>query len=147
MTPEDRGRVILEALSWEGTPYHPHGRVKGVGCDCAMYPAEVYAAPSVGLIERIGPQDYPVDWHMHRDQERFLSAVLQRAKATETPRPGDLVLYRWGRTFAHAGIVLGWPRIIHAVVDQGVVRADGERETALDGRRRLFFTLEGGHGI
>lgn len=141
MTPDQRSAVVREALSWEGTPYHPHGRVKGVGCDCAMFPAEVYAAHGVRLIAPVPPQDYPVDWHMHRDQERFLSAVLERARATPAPQPGDLVLYRWGRTFAHAGIVLDWPRIIHAVTDQGVVRADGERETALNGRRRIFFTL------
>lgn len=138
MTPRERQAVVAEALSWEGTPYHPHGRVKGVGCDCAMFPAEVYAA--VGLILAIPPQDYPVDWHMHRDQERFLGVVLAHARASTDVNPGDLVLYRWGRTFAHAAIIIAWPTIIHALMGEGVCRADGTAGP-LGGRQRLCFTL------
>ena len=43
-----RQSIVAEALSWEGTPYHHHGRIKGVGVDCAMILAEVYHA--VGLL-------------------------------------------------------------------------------------------------
>ena len=138
MNSQERQAVVAEALSWERTPYHPHGRVKGVGVDCAMFPAEVYAA--AGIIAPIEPQEYPVDWHMHRDQERFLSAVLAHARPTENMHPGNLVLYRWGRTFAHSGIIVAWPTIIHAMMHEGVCRADGTAGE-LANRRRLCFTL------
>ena len=28
--------------------------------------------------------------------------------------PGDIVVWRYGRTFAHGGIVTGWPMVVHA---------------------------------
>ena len=136
-----RALIVQEALTWERTPYHDHGRLKGIGTDCAMLPAEVYAA--CGLIPPIPPQDYPVDWHMHRDGERFLAHVLEHADETLDPQPGDLVLYRWGRVFAHSGIVIAWPRIIHAVIGEGVVQADGDAGV-LTKRERRFFTVRGG---
>ena len=133
-----REAVIAEALSWLNTPYHPHGRVKGVGVDCAMLPAEVYHA--AGMIPHVTPEHYPVDWHLHRDDERYLSVVLEHARETDCVKPGDLVLYKWGRCFAHGAIVIQWPTIVHAFIGQGVVEAHGD-QGRLEGRERRFYTL------
>lgn len=133
-----RATVVQEALSWVGTPYHPHGRLKGIGVDCAMLPAEVYTA--AGVIPAIDVEHYPIDWHLHRDEERYLRYVEPYASLTSTPLPGDLAVYRWGRCFAHGAIILQWPQIVHAVIDEGVTRALGD-VGRLAGREVRFYTL------
>jgi cell wall-associated NlpC family hydrolase len=134
-----RDMVVAEALSWEGTPYHHAGRIKGVGADCAMYPAEVYAA--AGMIPPVVISDYPRDWHQHRNEERYLAMVLDHARELaegEAPLPGDFLLWKIGHCFAHGAIVLEWPAVIHAVAGQGVVRDDASQ------RSRLFFDARTG---
>jgi NlpC/P60 family putative phage cell wall peptidase len=138
---EQRAAVVAEAVSWLGTPYHHAGRVKGAGVDCAMLPAEVYRA--AGLIPDFPVAHYPPDWHLHRDVERYLDTVTRHAMEVATPTgPGDFLLYRWGRCFAHGAIVVKWPRIIHAVIHVGVVLDDGD-VGRLASRPRRFFTLWG----
>lgn len=145
MTLEDatRAAIVAEALSWEGTPYMPRAKVKGVGVDCAMLPAAVYA--EVGLIPELTPE-YPSDWMMHRDEERFLGFVTPHAREIEEHQalPGDMVIWRFGRTYSHSAIIIDAPVVLHAVIRGGaVVRADMNRESDLAERPRRFFTLFG----
>jgi cell wall-associated NlpC family hydrolase len=136
-----RAAVVAEAKTWLGTPYHHAAMVKGHGVDCAMLPYAVYAA--CGLSETFEVAPYPCDWHMHRDAERYMAAVL--AYATEVPEPtgpGDFVLYRWGRCFAHGAIITGWPEIIHSMAGIGVLGDDGT-QGRLNGREKKFFTMWG----
>ena len=135
----ERAAVVAEARRWLRTPYHHAAQCLGAGVDCAMLPAAVYRA--VGLIGDIKIDHYPPDWHLHRDAERYLDIVV--SQATEVPAstgPGEFVLYRWGRAFAHGAIVLEWPAIIHAMIDVGVTLDDGEAGR-LAGRPKRFFTL------
>ncbi len=117
-----RQAIVAEALTWLGTPYHHQAGIKGVGCDCAYLLIRVYRA--LGLIPEIDPGPYPPDWHLHRNDERYLGWVRRFATAVATPRPGDAALWRFGRTASHGGIVVAWPTIIHAYRGQGVVLAD-----------------------
>lgn len=140
-----RADIVAIARSWIGTPYRHRGRIKGVGCDCAMLAAEVYA--EAGLIPPQVIEDYPPDWHLHRDAERYMGHVLRYAAPIEArdAGAGDLVLFQFGRAFAHGGLLTeaGWPHIIHAWQPAGVVledRGDGGR---LEGRDRRFFTVVG----
>lgn len=118
-----RAAVVAEARSWIGTPYHHRGRVKGAGVDCAMLPAEVYAA--CGLIPRLDVEYYPPDWHMHRSAQRYLERVMEYAEEVADPLPGDMAMYFYGQAFAHGAIVIGWPGIIHAVLNAQVMEDDG----------------------
>ena len=53
-----RQRIVEEARSWLGTPYHHQAMVKGAGVDCAMILVAVYRA--VGLIPAgFDPRPYP----------------------------------------------------------------------------------------
>lgn len=140
---EARAAIVAEALTWEGTPYQSHARIKGVGVDCAQLPAAVYEA--VGLIGAVRPS-YPADWMMHRDEERFLSFVLPHAREiTEAEaKPGDLVIWKFGRTFSHSGILIDPPVVLHAVIrGQAVIRGDMSRDVDLVERPRRFFSLFG----
>ncbi|HEV2100670.1 MAG TPA: hypothetical protein VGR45_17325 [Stellaceae bacterium] len=141
---EARARVIAEAKSWIGTPYHHMGRVKGAGCDCLTLLVEVYQRAGV-----IGPVEfpfYPPDAMMHRDGESYFEGILAHGHEVEKPEPGDAVLFRWGRIYGHGGIVLEWPEdptkpawIINADPHNGVRRADA-RNGDLIGRETKFVS-------
>ena len=138
----ERLAVVQEALTWIGTPYHHAGRVRGAGVDCGMFLAEVYEG--AGVMGHIVPEDYPPDWHMHQDGERYLSLVAQHAEPVETPLPGDIVLYRFGQCLSHGAIVLAWPQIIHSYVRLGVVMDEGERNAVLRKTQAGFWSPWGG---
>lgn len=138
---EQRQRVIDEAMTWLGTPWHHAARIKGAGVDCAMFLAEVYHA--AGLLPRIDPGEYPMDWMMHRDEERFLSWVEQYAKIKKSPKRGDMVIFRFGRTFSHGGVLLDDERIIHAYRENGMVVLGEINQGRLADRERRFYSLWG----
>jgi cell wall-associated NlpC family hydrolase len=139
MDPEKRAEVVAEALTWLRTPYHHQGRIKGAGVDCAMIMTAVYHA--VGLIPDIDPRPYPNDWHMHRDAERYLGWVEQYCVPTETPLPGDIATFQYGRCVSHGAIVIEWPIVLHAYMSQGmVVLSDVSVSEELTDRLRGIYT-------
>ena len=136
-----RAAVIAEARTWFATPYHHAARVKGAGADCATLPAEVYAA--AGVIPPVAIGHYPPDWHLHRESERYLAIISTLAGPIEreAARPGDVVLFRFGRAFSHGAIITEWPQVVHANRRDGaVVYGDLERDTDLTGRPQVFFS-------
>jgi NlpC/P60 family putative phage cell wall peptidase len=132
-----RAAVVAEAASWIGTPFHHAARVKGAGIDCLMLLAEVYER--AGVADHIDPPFYVPDWHLHRDAERYMVGLLEYARPVEVPLPGDIALFRFGRTFSHGAIVTEWPRLIHAYWNLGVVHGDATLHP-LAARPVHFFT-------
>ena len=132
-----RQAVIHEAEGWIGTPFHHAARVKGAGVDCLMLLAEVYER--AGVSGHVEPPFYVPDWHLHRDAERYMEGLLQHARPTDAPDPGDIALFRFGRTFSHGAIVTAWPRLIHAYWNIGVVWGDAMLYPLKD-RPVRFFT-------
>lgn len=137
--PERREReaVIQEAISWLGTPFHHEARVKRGGVDCAMFLAEVYHA--CNLVPPVNPSHYPPDWHLHRNEEKYLAWADRFALPVKSPLPADAMLFRMGRCFSHGGIVLAWPWIIHAFFGQGVEYCNLANSPALMGRPHIFY--------
>jgi cell wall-associated NlpC family hydrolase len=133
-----REAVIAEAKTWIGTPYHHMGAVKGAGVDCAQILIEVYHA--VGLIPRIDVGYYPPDWHLHKSDEQYLGWVKKYAHQVETPKPGDVALFKFGRCVSHGAIVLDYPKIIHSYFRQGCVYGDAS-QIELAGRLDSFWSL------
>jgi NlpC/P60 family putative phage cell wall peptidase len=119
-----RAAVVAEARSWIGTPYHHAADVKGHGVDCAMLLVRVYC--DLGLIEPFDPRPYTRDWFLHRNEERYLGSLLARSHEVREPSLGDIVLFRVGRCFAHAGIASRTEplRIIHAFSNSACVVED-----------------------
>ena len=117
-----RQEFIAEAKTWLGTPFRDQGDVKGKNgaVDCAML--LVRSAQACGLIDpAFDPRPYPPQWHLHRDEERFLNLIARliatrgRGKEIENPailpaealaRAGDVIVYRVGRCFSHGGVVV-----------------------------------------
>jgi NlpC/P60 family putative phage cell wall peptidase len=116
---QQRSAVVAEALSWLGTGYHHHARIKGVGVDCAQIVCAVFEA--CGLVEPIDPGYYATDWHLHRSEEVYTGWCARYATPVECPQPGDVVLFRFGRCFSHAGIVVEADTVVHAYVNSGVI--------------------------
>jgi cell wall-associated NlpC family hydrolase len=134
-----RALVVAEAESWIGTPYRAAQRVKGPdgGVDCLTFVVEVFER--AGIIPHYRVPYYPGDWHLHRDDERYLAGVLDHAREIPgPPQPGDVALFRFGRCFAHGGIVTAWPMLVHAWNGVGVVPVDAT-QALLGARPRRFF--------
>ncbi|MGH7075553.1 MAG: NlpC/P60 family protein [Stellaceae bacterium] len=142
MSAQDRDAIVAEARSWIGTPYRHMGRAKGAGggVDCAQLVYLVYRAS--GLVEEIPLSAYPRDFMLHRGAERYLDAVTTHAHETAAPAPGDVVLFRIGRLYAHGAIVdePGWPRIIHAWYAARAVVTDRGDRGQLGARPKRFFS-------
>ena len=97
--------------------------MKGGGCDCATFIAEVLIA--CGLAERENLGVYSQDWFFHTSNERYLRGLLSlSAETAETvahrsanTQPGDIVLTRLARSkvYNHGAIVTAWPKVVHAI--------------------------------
>ena len=102
-----RERVVVEAMSWVGTPYRHQASVKGVACDCLGLVRGAWRAAIGSEPETIGP--YTRDWSpgaedLHDAASRHLIEIpLSEAAA------GDAVLFRLrdGLPARHAGILVG----------------------------------------
>ena len=140
-----RAAIVAEARSWIGTPYHPDAAIKGVGVDCARFVAEVHF--NAGAVERTGHEAYAPDWFAHTAEQRLRAEVMRHGFEIAEPevKPGDVVLYRLGRVYAHAAIVVDWPReIIHAHLLSRMVRAMAPFDADLRRRRDVtFYSLWG----
>ena len=126
-----RSKIVAEARSWIGTPYHNCADVKGVGCDCGMLLVRVFV--DLALVAPFDPRPYTHDWHLHRGEERYLGALFARASHVVSPQPGDVMLFRVGRCYSHGGIVTrenpltlvhaSWPArvVLEEVVEQNAM--------------------------
>jgi hypothetical protein len=144
--------VVEEALSFEGTMFHHQGRCKikrdadgkvldRGGVDCAQFPYLVYHA--CGLVPFMELQDYPADWFLHHDTERYLETVQTYAYEVEEPLVGDMVVWKIGRCYAHGAIIINpdWPAIVHAYSPAGMVTRDHGDGGSLAARPHKFFSI------
>jgi cell wall-associated NlpC family hydrolase len=140
---ERRSSVVAAARTWLGTPYHPNAHVKGAGIDCAWLLIEAFSA--AGVIEWFDPGPYPPDWHLHRSEERYVAFIERFACEfdwrADPVKPGDVVVWKYGRTFSHGGIVSLWPRVIHAFGPYRMVDETMVTGSELDGREMRAFSL------
>jgi cell wall-associated NlpC family hydrolase len=134
-----RAAVVLEARSWVGTPYHSNARLKGIGVDCAMLLAEVYA--NVVAVERIDPGEYSADHAFHSSEEQLATFLGRYATEVTAPREGDAVMFKFGRCYSHAAIYMGDGVIVHAVKPTRMVVLGTMDEGDLPTREPRFFTL------
>jgi len=141
VTPDERrGLLVQSAYRWLGTPYHHRARIHGVGVDCAQLLIAVYA--EAGVIDAFEPEDYPMDWMLHREEERFIATIRACGGVrTNNPRPGDVALWRFGRCYAHGGILVGDGLVIHARNPMGVLLS-GINEGELARRHCLYWTVQ-----
>lgn len=144
-----RRAVVAEALSWRGTPYRQMGATKGPNgaVDCSMLLVRCWV--DAGVFEEFDPRPYPASWYLHRSEERYLAWMETVAAEIESPQPGDIVLWRFGRCFSHSGLMVSETQFVHAfsvvrecqrgeLTDPIVAWADS---TGLVPRPRKFFSV------
>jgi cell wall-associated NlpC family hydrolase len=140
MESDARARVVEAARAWIGTPYHHMADLHRIGVDCAMLLVRVYC--DLGLVAPFDPRPYTRDWMLHRDDERYLGFLLASAREVSPstgsgPRPGDVILFRVGRCYAHGGIVTKTDplTILHAFAPAAqVIEEPAARNAQLAGR-------------
>lgn len=128
-----REEFINEALTWIGTPFRDCADIKGPkgAVDCAMLLAR--CAIDTGLLEPFDPRPYPPRWHLHRDEERFIGWIADKlgGKEVAAPRVGDIVVWRFGRTFSHGAVFIGCGEVAHAYYGAGMVLVSRMDESLL----------------
>lgn len=135
-----KDKIVAEALLWVGTPYHHHGRIRGVGVDCAMLLAEVYHR--AGAVPHLDPGIYAPQYGLHRGDSLFESWVREHADETgEPPAAGDVVLFRYGRTYSHGAIAINDHQIVHAVLRADCVLISGLDEPEYAALERKTYRL------
>lgn len=137
-----RQAVLDEAMTWQGTPWRHNECVKGLtgGVDCGRFPLAVYR--DLGLIDNQVVDDYPIDWALKKGaEERYLTIVKRYCIEVEVPQSGDLVVFKYGHTFSHGGIVINYPNIIHALrANKAGVVLDSANQGELKRRERVFYS-------
>ena len=139
-----REAAIAEARTWLGTPYHHRARIKGAGVDCLLLLHEVYVRAGVFEAVGIDPQtivipEYPADIMLHRSEETYLEGIRQYAAEVAVPEPGNIALWKFGRIYSHAAIIVDWPTVIHAYRPEKIVSLGDVSIGEFVGRAVKFF--------
>lgn len=110
-------RVIAEARSWIGTPYHHQASLKGIGCDCLGLARGVWRA--VYGAEPEAPPAYSRDWAEALHRETLAEAAGRHLVPTPKAeaRPGDLLLFALDddHPAKHCAILVAPDRMVHAI--------------------------------
>lgn len=95
-------RVAQTALSYQGTPFHPQGRLPGVGLDCIGVAVCAYAANGFPVRDDTS-YGFPPPREM---LQRVLHAHLGDPRPGTDPRTGDICALLWegGRNVIHGGV-------------------------------------------
>lgn len=142
LSPEQRQTVKDEAISWLNTKYHPLGRLKGIGVDCAMLIAEVYER--AGVIEHCDPGFYSANLAIHSHDDVFERFIRECGGVqTEAPDVGDVVMWRFGKSFSHGGILVTENRFVHAALAPGIVCYGDLTDADVAWRKRRFYEMGG----
>lgn len=145
LTPEQREAIVKEAKTWVGTPYRGWSRIKRRGTDCGQLLAGVFINAGHLPAGLELPKGYSLQVAQHREDTAYIEMV--RKYMNQIPEhkaePGDVVVYKLGLAFAHAGIIVSWPvSIIHAMAHHGVTFAHGRNHPRLRHTEREFYTLK-----
>ena len=136
-----RAAIVLEAMTWQGTTYHHCADVRGVGVDCAMLLVRVYQACGLTPLD-FDPRPYSYQWHLHRGEELYLQwLTVANAVETDTPQAGDVAIWKFGRAYSHAGILINDTHVIHALQQAGSVTVHGLEEAPLSRRDVKFYSV------
>lgn len=148
---EQRARIVAEARSWCGVPYREQADIKSKrgGIDCGMHLVRCFVDP--GLVPPFDPRPYSNTWFLHQDEEKYLK-IIESCGLREIegpPQPGDVVVWKVGRLYAHGGIVTQWPRAVHAFKKARIcLEEDVTKPGFFTSHPRKFFsywpTAEGG---
>src|SRR5580765_4496677 len=90
-----RARIVEEAKTWMGTPFHNRAAVKGAGVECGWLIYGVMRDLNI-LPPGYTMPEYSIQFWMHRDDEVYIKGLLDAgfveiAPGT-IPLPGDVIV-------------------------------------------------------
>jgi hypothetical protein len=142
MSDPRRQIVIEEAKTWLDTPFVMNACLKGAGVDCGQFLIACLKAADLKVPEQVFK--FSLDWHLHAREEKYLKIVESVCERTVEPLPGDIVLYRIGRVYAHSGLITEWPLIIHSDwKSHKIAYTDVSKDGFYQKRACLFFSPYG----
>lgn len=145
LTDEQRSNIVKIAKEWHGTPYRPHSCMKNCGTDCGQLLKGVFLEAGHRPDDGVPlATDYSVDIWLHKDDTSYIDTVSKymREIPESEVKPGDVVLYKFGRGYAHAAIIIKWPEyVVHALKREGVTAGHG-MNLKFGRREKKFFTLK-----
>jgi NlpC/P60 family putative phage cell wall peptidase len=127
-----RAAIVAEAHTWLRTKYVHCANVKGAGVDCAMLLIEIGKACGI-VPPDFDPRPYEPEWYLHRSEERYMAGLerfMRRLAPDERGQPGDVDLFRFGRTASHGGLIVSEDLMIHAYRPHGNVELHERRALA-----------------
>lgn len=141
---EQRAELTAESKTWIGTPYRGWSCVKGAGTDCGQFIYGVYRncghVPEMEL-----PKDYSLEIAKHQESTEYVDFIARfmREIPESEVKPGDVAVWKLGKAFAHAAIVVEWSAfVIHCIGRYGVSGAHGTKFPLFRHAERKFFTLK-----
>lgn len=142
-----RDAMVLEAQSWINTPYNVGQMVKGAGVDCARFLFAVGKAAGAVTADAPLPEWYAPQMATHSAEEKLIDNLKWYGCEEIEERhlqPGDVVVFKTGRAYGHAALVIQWPeKIIHCLPPHGVHYGHANEGRLAEFSRR-FFSLPGG---
>ncbi len=121
--PVRQAELLTEAQSWLATPFVHRAKVKGAGADCVTLTAEIMVA--CRAIDSYAFPRYSLDWAKHQSHSLVLewleaSERFVRLPDDESPVPGDVGCYKYGKCVHHCSVVLAPPVLIHTILHREV---------------------------
>jgi cell wall-associated NlpC family hydrolase len=146
---ELRKMVVEEAKTWQFTPSRHRGAVKGKegGVDCGSFIFCVFV--SCGIIWGKLPENYSPQWWAHRENHMYIDEIEKYCEEKpdlpeRTPKPGDIILFQYGRSLGHGAIVIDYPYCIHLHPKAAEVHIDRlDTSTVVAGRDRHVYAIKG----
>lgn len=109
-------KIIAEARSWIGTPYHHQASVKGAGCDCLGLVRGVWRGIYGPEPEEAPP--YTRDWAETRGRETLAEAGARYLRPIRLAdiQPGDVLLFALHENVPakHCAILTAPERMVHS---------------------------------
>jgi len=130
--------VCKIAESWIRTPFKEGAALKGLGVDCGRILCCVYREAGFNTPDIKTLPHFPHGWFLHRNGEDYLDIVKNFTKETDESLPANIVMFRIGRQWAHAGIIIQWPKIVHAI--DPMVQYGLDHQIPFVGKERMFLT-------
>jgi cell wall-associated NlpC family hydrolase len=98
-------------MLWRGVPYQHRGTTRA-GCDCTGLIIGVLK--ELGYLKWYVLRKYAKDWNLHAGADDYLVREISKiADPVMFGTAGDIILFRFGRCTAHAGIVIDNGLFIH----------------------------------
>lgn len=96
-----REKIVAEARTWLGCPFHHQGRVKGAGVDCAG--VVIGTADALGLLTDF--EDKPYARSPSADQLRTTLKNYMDEIPVNEAKSGDVLLFAFDREPQHVGFM------------------------------------------